>query len=77
MLCSVSLTRQIQPIFALSVVPKLYEFQSSVLVAVIPVAIGIGPLTVLFALIRNPVAYVTDTGVMQERVFHRTSVSLT
>ena len=45
--------------------------------AVIPVAIGIGPLTVLIALIRNPVAYVTDTGVMQERVFHRTSVSLT
>src|ERR1700691_59348 len=39
-----------------------------VMVAVIPVAIGIGPLTVLFALIRNPVAYVTDTGVAQERV---------
>jgi hypothetical protein len=48
-----------------------------VVVAVIPVAIGIGPLTVLFALIRNPVAYVTVTGVMQERVFHRTPVSLT
>lgn len=48
-----------------------------VVVAVIPVAIGFGPLTVLFALIRNPVAYVTDTGVMQERVFHRTPVSLT
>jgi hypothetical protein len=48
-----------------------------VVAAVIPVAIGIGPLTVLFALIRNPVAYVTDTGVMQERVFHRTPVSLT
>jgi hypothetical protein len=47
-----------------------------VMVAVIPVAIGIGPLTVLFALIRNPVAYVTDTGVAQERVFHRTPVSL-
>jgi hypothetical protein len=48
-----------------------------VMIAVIPVAIGIGPLTVLFALIRNPVAYVTDTGVMQERVFNRTPVSLT
>jgi hypothetical protein len=47
-----------------------------VAVAFIPVAIGIGPLSVLFALIRNPVAYVTDTGVMQERVFHRTPVSL-
>jgi len=45
--------------------------------AFIPVAIGIGPLSVLFALIRNPVAYVTDTGVMQERVFHHTPVSLT
>jgi hypothetical protein len=48
-----------------------------VAVAFIPAVIGIGPLTVLFALIRNPVAYVTDTGVMQERVFHRTPVSLT
>ena len=48
-----------------------------VAVAVIPVTIGMGPLAVLFALIRNPVAYVTDTGVMQERVFHRTQVSLT
>src|SRR5271170_2652929 len=46
-------------------------------VAVVPVAIGIGPLLVLIALIRNPVAYVTDTGVLQDRVFHRTPVSLT
>jgi hypothetical protein len=48
-----------------------------VVVAVVPVAIGIGPLFVLLALIRNPVAYVTDTGVMQERLIQRTPVSLT
>jgi len=48
-----------------------------VAVAVIPVAIAVGPLLVLIALIRNPVAYVTDSGVMQERVFHRTPVSFT
>jgi hypothetical protein len=50
---------------------------TQVLVAVIPVAIGIGPLAVLAALIRNPMTYVTETGVTQERVFHRTSENFT
>jgi len=42
-----------------------------------PVVIGFGPLVVLISLIRNPIAYVTDTGVMQESVFSNTPVSFT
>jgi hypothetical protein len=49
---------------------------ASVAVAVIPVAIGFGPLLVLIALIRNPMAYVTDAGVTQESVFHQRPVSI-
>jgi hypothetical protein len=49
---------------------------TSVAVAVIPVAIGFGPLFVLIALIRNPVAYVTDVGVTQQSVFHQRPVSI-
>ena len=48
-----------------------------VAVAVIPVAIGFGPLGVLIGLIINPMAYVTDTGLMKESVFSQTPVSLT
>jgi hypothetical protein len=47
----------------------------SVAVAVIPVAIGFGPLMVLIALLRNPMAYVTNTGVMKESVFRQSPVS--
>jgi hypothetical protein len=47
----------------------------SVAVAVIPVAIGFGLLMVLIALLRNPMAYVTNTGVMQESVFRQSPVS--
>jgi hypothetical protein len=45
--------------------------------AMIPVAIGLAPLVVLFALIRNPTAYVSDTGVMKESLFSQTPVSFT
>jgi len=38
---------------------------TTVVVALLPLVIGVGPLLVLIALIRNPIAYVTDTGVMQ------------
>jgi len=47
-----------------------------VAIAVIPVAIGFGPLAVLIGLIRNPMAYVTDVGVMKENVFSSTPTSL-
>jgi hypothetical protein len=46
-----------------------------VAVALIPVVIGFGPLVVLIALVRNPMAYVTDRGVTQESVFHHSPVS--
>ena len=45
-------------------------------IAVIPILIGFGPLVVLVALIRNPMAYVTATGVMKESVFQRSPVTL-
>jgi hypothetical protein len=48
-----------------------------VAIAVIPLAIGFGPLSVLMALIRNPIAYVTDAGVMKENVFSATPTRLT
>jgi hypothetical protein len=44
-------------------------------IAVIPLLIGFGPLAVLVALIRNPVAYVTAAGVTKESVFQRSPVS--
>jgi hypothetical protein len=47
---------------------------TTVIVAVLPVVIGVGPLLVLIALLRNPIAYVTDTGVMQESVFSNSPV---
>jgi hypothetical protein len=43
--------------------------------AALPIAIGLGPLFVLIALIRNPTVYVTDTGVTQESVFHNSPTS--
>jgi len=46
-------------------------------IAVAPLAIGLGPLFVLIALIENPMAYVTDAGVMKENVFSQTPVSFT
>ena len=46
-------------------------------VAMVPTAIGFGLLFLLIALIRNPQAYVTDTGVTKESVFHQTPVSFT
>jgi hypothetical protein len=45
-------------------------------IAVVPVLIGFGPLVVLIALIRNPMAYVTATGVTKESVFRQSPVSL-
>jgi hypothetical protein len=45
--------------------------------ALIPVAVGLAPLVVLMALIRNPMAYVSDTGVVKESVFSQTPVSFT
>jgi hypothetical protein len=45
--------------------------------ALLPVAIGFGPLVVLIALIRNPMAYVSDAGVTKESVFSQTPVSFT
>lgn len=45
-------------------------------VAVVPLVIGFGPLVVLIALIRNPMAYVTATGVTKESVFQRSPVSI-
>lgn len=47
---------------------------TTVIVALLPLVIGVGPLLVLIALIRNPIAYVTDTGVMQESVFSNSPV---
>lgn len=47
------------------------------LFALLPVAIGFGPVVVLIALIRNPMAYVSEAGVTQENVFSQTPVSLT
>jgi hypothetical protein len=44
-------------------------------IAVVPIVIGFGPLLVLVALIKNPVAYVTTTGVMKESVFQNGPVS--
>jgi hypothetical protein len=44
-------------------------------VAFVPAVIGLGPVVVLMALIRNPKTYVTDSGVTQESVFHRQPVS--
>jgi hypothetical protein len=44
-------------------------------VAFVPAVIGIGPLFVLAALIRNPKTYVTMSGVTQESVFQRQQVS--
>ena len=46
-----------------------------VAVAMIPVAIGFGPLFLLIALLRNPQATVTDAGVTKESVFHRKPTS--
>lgn len=45
--------------------------------ALIPVAVGLAALIVLMALIRNPMAYVSDTGVVKESVFFKTPVSFT
>lgn len=47
---------------------------TTVIVVLLPLVIGVGPLLVLIALIRNPIAYVTDTGVMQESVFSNSPV---
>jgi hypothetical protein len=47
---------------------------TTVVVAVLPLVIGVGPALVLIALLRNPIAYVTDTGVMQESVFSNSPV---
>jgi hypothetical protein len=49
----------------------------SILIAVIPILIGFGPLFVLIALLSNPMAYVTDSGVMKENVFDSGPVRLT
>ena len=38
---------------------------------IIPVAIGVGPLMLLIALVRNPEATVTEAGVAKESVFQR------
>jgi len=46
-------------------------------VAMISIAIGLGLLFLLIALIKNPQAYVTDTGVTKENVFYREPVSFT
>lgn len=46
-----------------------------VAIALIPVLIGFGPLIVLIALIRNPMAYVTATGVTKDSVFQQSPVS--
>ena len=43
----------------------------------ISIAIGFGLLFLLIALIRNPQAYVTDTGVTKENLFHQKPVSFT
>ena len=58
--------------------PRKSTAQSAALFvfALLPVAIGIGPLLVLVALIRNPMAYVYDSGVTKESVFSQTPVSL-
>jgi hypothetical protein len=48
---------------------------AGLVIAVVPVLIGFGPLVVLIALIRNPMAYVTTTGVTKESVFQRNPVS--
>ncbi len=45
-------------------------------VAFAPAVIGIGPLVVLIALVRNPKTYVTVSGVTQESVFHSQPLSL-
>ena len=59
--------------------PRKSAAQSAALFvfALLPVAIGVGPLFVLIALIRNPMAYVYDSGVTKESVFSQTPVSLT
>jgi len=41
----------------------------------LPVALGFAPLIILFSLIRNPITYVTDAGVMEEGVFYGQPVS--
>jgi hypothetical protein len=43
----------------------------------IPIAIGLAPVVILIAIITNPMAYVSDTGVMKERLFLWAPVSLT
>jgi hypothetical protein len=43
----------------------------------ISIAIGFGLLFLLIALIRNPQAYVTDTGVTKANLFHQKPVSFT
>ena len=49
---------------------------TSIAVAVIPLLIGIGPLLILIALIRNPTTYVTDAGVSKENAFSAAAVSI-
>src|SRR5215472_12964918 len=64
-------------------VPRLLKLRASgaqkvvaVVLALLPLVIGLGPLGVLIALIRSPTAYVTDTGVMQESVLSQTPTVL-
>jgi hypothetical protein len=56
---------------------SLAQFVPIVAIAVIPLVIGFGPLAVLIALIRNPMAYVTHDGVVKESVFSQTPTSFT
>ena len=46
-------------------------------VAIVSAAIGVAPLLLLIALIKNPQAYVTDAGVMKESVFYLEPTSIT
>jgi hypothetical protein len=48
----------------------------SIAVAVIPLLIGLGPLLILIALIRNPTTYVTEAGLSKENAFSTASVSI-
>jgi hypothetical protein len=50
---------------------------ASCLFALLPIAIGFGPLVVLIALIRNPMTYISDSGVTKEGVFSKTPDALT
>jgi hypothetical protein len=48
----------------------------SIAVAVMPLLIGIGPLLILIALIRNPTTYVTESGISKESAFSPASMRI-